>query len=864
MTDGHVDDGSTAGAGRDLPPHLALRRLLSRSGTCEVWLADDASRGTPVAVKMVRARPDPGAPPGAIDAASHRLAAEAERLGALRHPSIVALYEALPPMERPDVPGAAGAGGAASALLLEALTGGSLASRLRGGAPAAICAALRPIVGALAYLHGHNLVHGDLSPGNVLLDAHGAAKLCDFDRAQATGSAWRCGDVGPPERAYLSPQQVAGSPATPADDIYGLGALLYELLAGVPPLGTAPSDAAIRDVRPDPLAALVPGLDPALAALIDRMLAKHPAARPPSLLRDVGGVIDGVLCVGRAGDAALGTARAAREVSAASPDAPAPDGHGTARARVAPSAFAAPSGEPAPATARSAPPSPPVGDLVAGRRPAPALAPPLLARVPPGVMAGGAALLVAVLAFLLAIPRLSAPSRESERELREAALAAARAAASPDGAGTPADAGAGETGAGAAAADPLTLARQRRAAQRVIGDLVAEQETLERAGGAAWGGADWAAALEVQRAGDLRHQARDYAASIVLYEDALSRMRAVGLRRAEQQRQAREAGVAALEAGDQLEALRQLALALEIDPSDAVAQRGSERAQTLGEVIAAVERGEALEAAGDMAPAREAFADATRLDPDWRSARNGLARIDARLADQSYSDVLSRGFDALYRGELDAAEAEFQRARKLRPDAADAATGLAQVAEARDRTSIDRQLATALRALREERYADAVAAYEAALAVDAELVKAQEGLAGARERAALLAKMEFLIASPERLYARPVRSEAAALVSDIAQLEPPSRVLGERAQALTALIDISARPVPVVLESDNQTDIVLYRVGRLGAFLTREIALEPGEYTVVGSRDGYRDVRQTFTVTPGAPTRVVVVAEEAI
>ena len=64
-------------------------------------------------------------------------------------------------------------------------------------------------------------------------------------------------------------------------------------------------------------------------------------------------------------------------------------------------------------------------------------------------------------------------------------------------------------------------------------------------------------------------------------------------------------------------------------------------------------------------------------------------------------------------------------------------------------------------------------------------------------------------------------------------------------------MELASKPIAVRLESDQLTNVTLYRVGSLGAFAAKELELRPGTYTVIGSRDGYRDVRQTFTVRPG-------------
>jgi hypothetical protein len=82
---------------------------------------------------------------------------------------------------------------------------------------------------------------------------------------------------------------------------------------------------------------------------------------------------------------------------------------------------------------------------------------------------------------------------------------------------------------------------------------------------------------------------------------------------------------------------------------------------------------------------------------------------------------------------------------------------------------------------------------------------------------------------------------------------------------LTRLATLASTPIKVELRSDQLTEVTLFRVGTLGAFTAKEVELRPGTYTAVGSRNGYRDVRQTFTVVPGRELPPInVVCVEAI
>src|SRR5256885_6057720 len=140
---------------------------------------------------------------------------------------------------------------------------------------------LLEIAQALEHAHERGVIHRDLKPGNVLFDAHGRVKLADF------GASARMLEAGsePPRTLSpfsASPQQLRGEPPVPADDVYGLGALAYELLSGYPP--HYPHFDAQR-VQREPVPPLEPAerMPPLLGALIERMLAKDASERPASM-----------------------------------------------------------------------------------------------------------------------------------------------------------------------------------------------------------------------------------------------------------------------------------------------------------------------------------------------------------------------------------------------------------------------------------------------------------------------------------------------------------------------------------------------------------------------------------------------------
>ncbi|HJV05000.1 MAG TPA: protein kinase [Actinomycetota bacterium] len=141
------------------------------------------------------------------------------------------------------------------------------------------------MLAALEAAHGHGLVHRDVKPGNIMLTPAGTVKVMDFGIARSadaetlTGSGTVVGSA-----SYLSPEQVRGRDVDRRSDLYSLGCVLYEALAGRPPF-TGPSAVSVAhqhvSAKPVPLSRLVP-VSPAVEAVVMRALAKAPGDRHQS------------------------------------------------------------------------------------------------------------------------------------------------------------------------------------------------------------------------------------------------------------------------------------------------------------------------------------------------------------------------------------------------------------------------------------------------------------------------------------------------------------------------------------------------------------------------------------------------------
>src|SRR5215472_15443280 len=259
-------------AARVLHARYSLKERIGSGGQGEVWRARDVQRNADVALKIFH--------PAAPELAAARVALEREHVinSRLDHPHILKVFT---PEE------------AKQGLLMpmELAAGGDL-RQLRGAGYLAVVPVLIEVAEALAHAHERGVIHRDLKPGNVLFDARGSAKLADFGIAGMPLSPGADATRGASPFS-ASPQQLRGEPPVPADDIYGLGALAYELLSGQPPYYPR-FDA--RRVQNEPVPELVPSepIPPRLAALIRQMLQKDPVARPANM-REVAEALEATL-----------------------------------------------------------------------------------------------------------------------------------------------------------------------------------------------------------------------------------------------------------------------------------------------------------------------------------------------------------------------------------------------------------------------------------------------------------------------------------------------------------------------------------------------------------------------------------------
>lgn len=685
-------------------------------------------------------------------------------------------------------------------IAMEYLAGGDL-TQYRGRPANEVLHVTIPVADALAFAHAAGVVHRDVKTTNVLMSIDGSPRLGDFGLSLALEQAPDAA-LGAGSPYSMSPQQWRGAPAQPADDVYAFGVLLYELLSGYPPYYPDIDAARVEGQPVPPLVARYPVSDD-VTTLVHRCLEKDPAQRPAMAAIAAG-------------------LRAALEVE---------------RHRMA--------GPRAVAPVLTPPPIAEVPLQAKWQRTATTSAGPTPAELRnegfrKGLTAAAMVLLIAAagVVFFVLPNRVAAPPPV-------VAMAPAPAPAAVEKALTPAE------------LEALAMLKQQ--ADDALAALTPRVDALKEKAVDQWATEPWAAVQAGISAAGVSYAARDYAAATNGYEAAAKSVSELEARVGDVLRDALARGAAALDSGNASAARAAFTLASRLAPGQPQATRGLRRAESLDAVMGLLVQAEADEKEGRFSAAADTFGRAAKLDPDTRRATDGLARMQARLAGDAFAAAMAGGFTAMTAKDYPAARKAFEKARGMRPQAPEVQQALQQLEQEERTATIASRLASARTHEAAERWQQALADYQAVVALDSTVAAAQQGVERTGPRAALNDELQLYVTQPERLFSPPVRDSATVTLNRAKALTPAGPVLAKQIATLDDWLKRVSVPVQVALESDNLTRVTIYRVGELGPFTRKAVELTPGNYTVVGTRPGYRDVRREITVVPGTPPAPVVI-----
>lgn len=358
--------------------------------------------------------------------------------------------------------------------------------------------------------------------------------------------------------------------------------------------------------------------------------------------------------------------------------------------------------------------------------------------------------------------------------------------------------------------------------------------------------------------------AEEYQQAGTLFHQAVNELESLQGARPDLLAEAIATGNNALAAENGIDAARAFTRALALSPENPQAEHGLARARSLEQVPALYTKGLEFEKTGEFKAAADALRQAGKIDPEYQPAVQGLARVQAHQEEIYFQQAMGGFLQALMVKDLKKAENELSRASRLQPQAAVVIDGKKQLRQLVLQQTLGRLQQEYERFSVAEQWRQAKERCEQALKVDPQAVFALSGLQTAIRRLELDQALQGILDRPQRLQEDGPLQEARQTLAAAESVPDPGPLLNEQIMTLRVQLVAAIQKVLVVVQSDNETDVVIYRIGRLGRFNRRELQLRPGRYTAVGSRPGYRDVRKEFEIHSGAGQASLLIRCEEI
>jgi len=399
--------------------------------------------------------------------------------------------------------------------------------------------------------------------------------------------------------------------------------------------------------------------------------------------------------------------------------------------------------------------------------------------------------------------------------------------------------------------DTAELQMEKANAEQKLANYLAAKGELDQKAASEWAEETYLEVTELGRQADAHFMQKQFHPASELYDRASS-LAAELTGRADAARQGLLIeGGKALDEGDGALARHNFSVALKIAPADAGAQKGLKRAETIETVLQLIGSGQQHETDNAWSLARSDYSKALEIDPDSEKARRSLDRINGLIKEEQFRQLMSDGLAAFHRNEYEFARTRLLQAKSLKPASREVSNALFQVDQAIRLSDIDKLRLAAQAAERSEDWQGALKSYLSVLDIDKNLQFAVRGKERALEQIHIAKRIHFFLAKPQVLESDSQLKNAVLLLVEAKEVEPRGPILADWIVKLEELVDTAQTPVKIAIESDNLTRVAVYRVGKLGRFSVHELELRPGTYTVVGTRDGYQDVRQNVVVKPG-------------
>ena len=409
------------------------------------------------------------------------------------------------------------------------------------------------------------------------------------------------------------------------------------------------------------------------------------------------------------------------------------------------------------------------------------------------------------------------------------------------------------------------LLREREQAQEVLALILEFQEQLEEINVEIWAGEAYLESLAIAAEGDVAYREQDFLGSQEIYQRSLLSLQSLETLSLEILNTSIDLGYIAIESGLPAAAEEEFTTALLINDESETALVGLERAQLLPEVLALLEQGDTWRENSDLESALDFYTQASVVDPAHTRATNAVAQTNIDILDRDFLIFMSNGFSSIQDNSPENALVSFNQALTLKPESSDALSAITQAETMITSRDLTVQLNAAQGHVAGERWQEALEAFNNALAIDANVVTALNGHERAQTRANLDIYLNNIVNAPLRLADEEVYQQSINVYNEALTLVEDNSRLYDQLVALRGYLDKARVPITVTLTSDGLTNVTIYRVSELGSFASQTLNLNPGTYTAVGVRSGYRDVRSEFIVPfSGEEPVVTVICNEPV
>ena len=426
--------------------------------------------------------------------------------------------------------------------------------------------------------------------------------------------------------------------------------------------------------------------------------------------------------------------------------------------------------------------------------------------------------------------------------------------------------------------------RYRQQSQSLLASILALRDKLMVQSVDQWAQAQFNNAMALVAEGDEQYSFGKYQPSLDSYERAfadLQELERLAADTLEQSLAEATQAIARADTADTALVRGATSLALAIAPEDTRVKDLNKLAQGFSELVEAISQGDREFEKQQYQLAENFYQSALAIIPEHQRVKDSLRKTQIAIDENNFIRLMSEGYtllnnaldnalnnSGLDNNPYDEALEKFTQAQAIYSSYSSSATStvkaesektterlesvkqaIAQLNNQRSQQAIKKQLIVAADFEKQEEWQQAQAIYQRLLDTDSSLIDVKTKQLKATIRAQLDKEIVSVLNDPLKLADQNAYADAQRILLDAKGINNPQAKLRGQIEQLSSVIERSQIPIEVLLLSDQQTDVTLFKVAKLGAFQERRVQLTPGRYIIAGSRKGYRDVRIELTVT---------------